>query len=197
MYFLWQCPSFSLLPKWRFCWFVFGPVTVGPDSSLSAPQSSPISDCCLFHALSSHCSISPRTSANSRFSYGKNPQSIPAPSSPSAQPFFGFLEEMDAGSVSQRLQIGRCTDRLHMWTRIFWSFCATQSTAWHDRHIELILIPCCVQDLAMLKWSVLRHQMWLFYVVVAYHVRFLDWVKCNSVCHCWFFLFVFLFSCKV
>lgn len=103
----------------------------------------------------SYCSISPRTSVNGGFSYEKKPAVHPAPSSPSAQPF-GFLEKMESGSVVQRLQIGMCTDCLHMWTWIFWSFGITQSTAWHDRHIELMLIPCYVQefDLAIAEWSV-------------------------------------------
>ncbi len=165
----------------------FGPVAVGPDSP------PPFSDCCLFHALSSYCSISP--SANSRFSYRKNPQSTRPPLLSVSATFLALLWNWK--------QVVSCKDRRSACALIVCvcglgsSEASALRSELHDMidTFELILIPCCVQDLAMLKWSVLRHQIWLFYVAVACHVRFLDWVKWNSV---WFLFGVFfLFSCNV
>lgn len=169
MYFVWQCPSFSPFAKWRLEFLV----PSQSDQTLSSSLCSPVAPSSL-PAVASH-------RVQSVLVYSIRPPS--SSSSPSAQPFWLSREN---GSRFSLAEIGSCTDCLHTWTWIFWSFCITQPTAWHDRHTELILIPRHVQefDLAML------HHIWLFYVVVAYHVRFLDCVcKCNSV-----FLFVLFFS---
>lgn len=161
MYFLWHCPSFSLFAKWRL--------------ELLVPSQSDL----FFYSLlfsrpffSSEESLSlslPTVASHSIHIYTvykckqsilvlkkkKNPQSTRPPPLHQHNPF-GFLEKTDAGSVSQSLQIGTCTDRMHTWTWIFWSFCITQSTAWHDRHIELILIPCYVQEFDLAVLSVFK-----------------------------------------
>lgn len=101
-----------------------------------------------------------------------------------------FLKKMEAGSVSQRMQIGTRTDRLHMWTWIFWSFCITQSTAWHDRHIELILIPWYVKEFDLAMLSLFKDIRYVLCCCLSCQV--LDCVKCNYVFSICFFFFVFL-----
>lgn len=78
-----------------------------------------------------------------------------------------------------------------MWTWLFWRFCVTQSAAWHDRHVEQIIITCYVQDfdLAMLKWSAFQDTGYDSFCCCCLSCHVLDWVKSN--CVCWGFLFLF------
>lgn len=81
-----------------------------------------------------------------------------------------------------------------MWTWLFWRFCVTQSAAWHDRHVEQIIITCYVQDfdLAMLKWSAFQDTGYDSFCCCCLSCHVLDWVKSN--CVCWVFIFIFLVS---
>lgn len=142
--------------------------------------------------LSSYCSISLRSSVNRQFSHWKKPVVDPAPPL-HRHNLLAFSRK--AGFVLQRSQIGTCTDRSHMWTWIFWCFCITQSTAWHDRHIEPILTPCNVQ---VFNIAATTDMIVLFPCCLSCQV--LDWVKVSFCfcfcffCICFFFRFCAMFS---
>lgn len=135
MYFLWQCLVLACCQNDVLVPFQSDQAS-SSSSSLSALQSLPPSppseesDCCLFCALSSYCSIS--LSVNSPLT----------PSLPPSLPL-GFIWEKGS-----RFCLAKVADLARaLIVCILWIFLKLlQSAAWPDRHMEQVPIPPYVQD---------------------------------------------------
>ena len=192
---MWQCPSFSLLANDLTLRDLNPPRCFS--LSLSAPQLSPShpeeSDFSLFHSLSSHCSISLHKSVGTVDS---------PPSSPSAQ--------WQPLALLRKIETRSCFAGCRLTWALIVCVCELESSEASALHSQLhdmidtsshwsysypMLCTGLCSSYAEVE-CVLRHQIWLFYVVLCcLSCQVLNWVKCNSVF--FFVLFCFLFLCNV